>query len=372
VSAAAPDARSGLSRAVVWTGIALGTCLAVLAISDGAVLRIGGLPSWLGVLLGALIVWALIAAASVAVAELVRRHHKTAARYAIRQGRRGAAAAGRGARRHGGRLAAAAVSRAAERWQRRRPGSLMLTRVLAGDPAGPAEVPGEPAIPPAPDSPGTETPRRVCAACGNSENGPRRGGGTWGPLVVHHDQDDGEDRLIHRAHFEDESTGYYGEPYQAAPAPSDPANPNETGGNTMTDNRGQASRITPARRARGAAARAGGTMPAAWNTVIARTADFEPESDGDLLDWMGDEVAAVAAYAEALVDLYESCTQGIGLDPVAMTALHDVADAQAHASETMSGARRKFADHYDRPREFAAEGGLMPHDGRWVTGEGEA
>ena len=140
----------------------------------------------------------------------------------------------------------------------------------------------------------------------------------------------------------------------------------------MTDNRGPASRITPARRARGAAARTGAAVPAAWNAVIARTADFEPENDGDLLDWMGAEVAGVAAYAEALVDLYEGLTQGTGLDPVAMAALHDVADAQAHASETMSGARRTFADHYDRPREFAAEGGLMPHDGRWVTGEGDA
>ena len=84
------------------------------------------------------------------------------------------------------------------------------------------------------------------------------------------------------------------------------------------------------------------------------------------------QVAGVAAYAEALVDLYESLVQRAGIDPVAMAALHDVADAQAHASETMSGARRKFADHYDRPREFAAEGGLMPHDGRWVTGEGDA
>jgi hypothetical protein len=140
----------------------------------------------------------------------------------------------------------------------------------------------------------------------------------------------------------------------------------------MADNHAVAGRITPARRARGAAARGGGTVPAAWNAVIARAADFEPENDGDLLGWMGDEVAAVAAYAEALVDLYEGLTQGTGLDPVAMAALHDVADAQAHASETMSGARRKFADHYDRPREFAAEGGLMPHDGRWVTGEGDA
>ena len=106
--------------------------------------------------------------------------------------------------------------------------------------------------------------------------------------------------------------------------------------------------------------------------MIARAADFEPGDDGELLGWMGDEVSGVAGYAEALIDLYESCTAGIGLDPVAMTALHDVADAAAHAAETMSGARRRFADHYELPREFAGNGGLMPHDGRWVTGDGDA
>jgi len=132
------------------------------------------------------------------------------------------------------------------------------------------------------------------------------------------------------------------------------------------------SRIRPASRARHTAARAGGAMPAEWGGVIARAADFEPGDDGELLGWMGDEVSGVAGYAEALVDLYESCTAGIGLDPVAMTALHDVADAAAHAAETMSGARHRFADHYELPREFAANGGLMTHDGRWIQGDGDA
>ena len=131
-------------------------------------------------------------------------------------------------------------------------------------------------------------------------------------------------------------------------------------------------RITPAHRARHTAARTGGAMPAEWAGVIARAADFEPGDDGELLGWMSDEVSGVAGYAEALIDLYESCTSGIGLDPVAMTALHDVADAAAHAAETMSGARHRFADHYELPREFAGNGGLMPHDGRWVTGDGDA
>jgi len=358
VSAATPDSR-GLSRAVVWTGIMLGTCLAVLAIWDGAVLRIGGLPSWLGVFLGGLLVWVLIVAASVAVAELVRRRGKTAVRYGARQGSRAGRTGWRAARRHGGRGLNAATRWAGRRWAARAGGS-------APDAELTYEVPGEadrmPPPPPVPATPVTEPPRRVCTGCGNPE------GGQWGPLVVWREL--GRDHLIHRAHFYDESTGFYGRPYEGDPAPGE-ASPNRTGGNTMPDNRTPVNRINPGRRARQSAAR-GGTMPAAWNAVIARTADFEPENDGDLLDWMNDEVAGVAAYAEALVDLYEGLTEGTGLDPVAIAALHDVADAQAHASETMAAARRKFADHYDRPREFAAEGGLMPHDGRWVTGEGDA
>jgi hypothetical protein len=406
VSTPAPDAR-GLSRAVVWTGIMLGTCLAVLAMRGGAVLRIGGVPPWLGVFLGGLLAWVLIAAASVAIAELVRRHHKTAARYAATQGSRAGRAGWHAARRHGGRGLNAATRWAAPRWAER---------------AGvPGQADGMPAAPPVPDSPGTQPPRRVCAACGNPENGSRPGGGTWGPVVVWRDPDDGRDHFIHRAHLDDESTGFYGQPHQPAPAPAG-ADQHETGGSTMTTSQSAARRphywrstagtldanhgwkyrcevcgaktqkdplkeqhaecpgerstpavrITPGRRARQSAARTGGAMPSAWNAVIARAADFEPENDGELLDWMGEEVTGVAAYAEALVDLYESLTGGTGLDPVATAALHDVADAQAHASETMSGARRRFADHYDRPREFAAEGGLMPHDGRWVTGEGDA
>ena len=144
------------------------------------------------------------------------------------------------------------------------------------------------------------------------------------------------------------------------------------GDSTAKAGRQPGSRIRPARRAQHTAARAGGAMPAEWGAVIARAADFEPDDDGELLGWMGDEVSGVAGYAESLVDLYESCTAGIGLDPVAMTALHDVADAAAHAAETMSGARHRFADHYELPREFAANGGLMTHDGRWVTGDGDA
>ena len=42
--------------------------------------------------------------------------------------------------------------------------------------------------------------------------------------------------------------------------------------------------------------------------VIAQTADFEPEDDGELLEWMGRQVTGLSAWAEALVDFYEHCT----------------------------------------------------------------
>jgi hypothetical protein len=82
------------------------------------------------------------------------------------------------------------------------------------------------------------------------------------------------------------------------------------------------------------------------------------------------QLTGLGGWAEALVDFYEHCTQVIGIDPKASAMLHDVADAAAQAAETMGAAKARFAEHYELPREFAANGGLMTHDGRWVTGEG--
>jgi hypothetical protein len=343
-AAEAETAGSGLSRAVVWTGIALGTTLAVLVISDGARLRIGGMPGWLGVSVGAVIVWALIVLAAVTAAELTRRHHKTAGKYAIRQGKRGALATGRRARRHGRSLITRAAAWAGPRWQGRR---------SAGPGSDPAAVP----------------PRRVCAACGNPE------GGKFGPLVTYQEEEGPviETFLIHRAHFDDPSTGYHGQPYDpdaGTPAADHPSPTDTTPGGTMTQPARPVSRITPDRRARRSSTQAGGSVPSAWGPVVGQAADFEPESDGHLLDWMAGQVTGMAAYAEALIEAYETGVSTVGIDPKGLAALHDVADAAAHAAETMSGARTKFSDHYELPREFAANGGVMTHDGRWVTGEG--
>jgi hypothetical protein len=162
------------------------------------------------------------------------------------------------------------------------------------------------------------------------------------------------------------------DPADPPPAPAEPETTtqpprNLDGGNTTMT----VSKIAPGRRARRTANRnGGGNVPSEWGPVISQAADFEPESDGELLDWMNRQIAGQSGWAEALVELYEHCTQVIGVDPKWSTMLHDVADAAAHAAEAMGAAKAKFTEHYELPREFAANGGLMTHDGRWITGEG--
>jgi len=139
-----------------------------------------------------------------------------------------------------------------------------------------------------------------------------------------------------------------------------------TEGSTMTDTTGPA-----APRGGRRVLTIGGTVPGEWKNLVAITADFEPEDDAELLAWMASEVNGMSAYAEALTEVYETGVSAVGLDPVSLAALHDTADAAADAAQAMAGARQKFAAHYAEVREFAAAGGLLPHDGRWITGEGE-
>jgi hypothetical protein len=318
-------ARLPVSPAVLWTGIALGVFLAVEALVHGVVL-----PLSLGLLTDAALTFLLILALAVVAAELTRRHHRTV----LSHGGRLSAAGARHVQRHGGSalawLAAKAGARWANRehwpltfrWHSREPGS------EAGDPGPEAPV----AAPPAPNllQPSPSTEGKPMAL-----NQPGRHAG---PGFPDHTFAECSPELCGKQR---------GELARKYP-----------------------SRIAPERRAQRAAARTGGTVPSEWGRVIAQTADFEPENDGELLDWMGRQVTGLSAWAEALVDTYEHCTAVIGIDPQASAMRHDVADAAAQAAETMSAAKAKFTQHYELPREFAANGGLMTHDGRWITGEG--
>ena len=93
--------RTGITRPVLLAGIALGTCLTILTMWNGARLRVPDLPSIISAALGALIVWVLFMAVAAVLSELTVRHHRAALAHGWRHGKRGGAAAvrhGRGER----------------------------------------------------------------------------------------------------------------------------------------------------------------------------------------------------------------------------------------------------------------------------------
>ena len=315
-----PASRLPVSRPVLWTGIAVGAFLAGEALLHRLVLPLG-MPGFVGAAITAV----LIVALAVVVAELTRRHHRTVAGHAIRHGKRGAVASARHARRHGGTALQWLMAKTAPRWEQREHRPLMFAR--AGNrPAGASETT-------ATTDGGTPVDSlEKCCLGVNHCHCPVDCPCNCGPCDCNWNRS---------------------------------ASGSNGGTTSMT-----ASKITPERRARRTAAHTGGSIPSEWGPVVAQAADFEPEYDGHLLDWMAGQVTGMAGYAEALIEAYETGVGAVGIDPKGLAALHDVADAAAHAAETMAAAKQKFTDHYELPREFAANGGLMTHDGRWVTGEG--
>lgn len=77
----------------------------------------------------------------------------------------------------------------------------------------------------------------------------------------------------------------------------------------------------------------------------------------------------MAGYAGAVDAVHETVATAIGLDPDALQAIHDCAEAAAGAAEAMADARRQFTAHYAEVRQFAASGGVLPYDGRWMTSD---
>ncbi len=368
---AAGTGRTGITRPVLLAGIVLGTCLTILTMWNGVRLRVPDIPSIIGAALGAAIAWALFMAVAAVLSELAVRHHRAALGHGWRHGKRGS----RVAARHAGAAYRGAANRS--RPWRTRLVTAVRTRWAAR--GAPAELePEDPAG-------GNE---RICPGCGwaipaggicptckaGREDGPPDPGTgptySWGPAdgPSGWPADDAETAHRWAQHM---STGD-GKPQVVTEYPPG-GGPGRTvatyvngkpstEGNTMTDTTDPA----PARGGRRVLT-IGGTVPGEWKNLVAITADFEPEDDADLLAWMASEVNGMSAYAEALTEVYETGVSSVGLDPVSLAALHDTADA----AQAMATARQKFAAHYAEVREFAAAGGLLPHDGRWITGDGE-
>jgi hypothetical protein len=424
----------------MWTGLALGTALAVLAMVDGVRLRIGGTPPLIGWFLGGLLVWMLVVGAATGVAELLRRHHRAIGRYAGRQAGHGARRSLRFAHRHGRRGVDAASRWADRRWATRQsdpepvqacgpsgPGLVLRPpwqwrRRQAADGTQqftdpePTPADGLPAVPPA-DPAGSAT-----GGDGTwSTPDPARhyGTGPWIIAVRHRDgrpyyegpdgsqvgtavvqlPEDLRRRLeaaatdpdtevrVTRAKVTDPDLE--GDPARTGASggsvPPADRNTNQHGGTNMTtamtDNQpvdywpnyyaGNGARRAPGLPRRTARTATAPEPNGPWKPLISSTNGFEPENDAHLLGWMAGEAGGMSGYAEEIADVYETAVNTIGLDPVAMAALHDYADAAATAAEAMAKARQRFADHYAEVRAFAANGGVLPYNGRWMTGEGD-
>lgn len=292
-----PPSRLPISTGVLWGGIALGTFLAIVAVRNGVVLPLFGRFA------DGMVTFILFLAVGVVLAELIRRHHRAAARHAIRHGKRGASAAYRGARRHGTRGAGFVAGHAKAQWAVRR------GMPAARDDADPPPLSAEWGVDPS-----------AARQSGNSTEG----------------------------------TAMTGDQY---PEGIDPILWNRRTGNGTK----------AATRTR----RTVNTVPGGWGAVVAHTTDFQAESDGDLLIWMRGEAIGAAAYAEALVEQHETCRDVIGVDPVAIQTLHDVADAAVTMAATMAAAIKRYTEHYELPNQFVADGGLLAHDGRWHKGDGD-
>lgn len=321
-------AGGGWPPSALPAGITAGTVLALAGLTRGWLPAVGGLPAPAGLAAGLVVAWLALVAFCVLAAGLLARHHRSLARAAGR----GAARAGVAAARAAGAGTRHLASRAGPRWDARPRQPLLITRARRdpGTPGGTGtEGPGPP-----PGSP----PAASAAA-------------VPGPAVPAPPPPSRQPAVVRAVRLPD-------------PVPGTPAGPFLQGGSVMT------SPLTISSSPRGPAGPPARGAPGGWTALVADTSDFEPDDDAELLDWMAGQVAGMAAYAEALTEVYETCVHSLGVDPAAMNAVHDTADAAADAATAMAYARQKFAGHYAEVREFAAAGGVLPFNGRWITGDG--
>jgi hypothetical protein len=113
------------------------------------------------------------------------------------------------------------------------------------------------------------------------------------------------------------------------------------------------------------------TRPAAppdWAALIDRVREFQPDNDVELIEWMKAEASGVVGYAEALEGARENCVSDVGLDPSSVAGITTYSEHMSDASDRMSEALTTFLTVYREVLNLAAEGVVLPHNGRWMTG----
>jgi hypothetical protein len=110
-------------------------------------------------------------------------------------------------------------------------------------------------------------------------------------------------------------------------------------------------------------------IPPDHASVQARIAGYEPENDAALTAFMQGEAAAMAGYGEAWHAHVENLLQAVGLDPAAVQGALELGSVLADTATDVHLALRRFITVYLEVLKFAADGGILPHDGRWLSGE---
>jgi hypothetical protein len=110
--------------------------------------------------------------------------------------------------------------------------------------------------------------------------------------------------------------------------------------------------------------------PGAWAALERETAGFQASTLGELLEWMDGQSAGVDDFGGAVERLHEHhLSPAIRLDPDAMQLVGDFRDAVTGLAAAMAVARANLAQVYKAPQEFVDDGGLLPKDGDFLTGE---
>lgn len=109
-------------------------------------------------------------------------------------------------------------------------------------------------------------------------------------------------------------------------------------------------------------------VPPDWALINDRIRNYAPEDDAALLAFMKGEVAGAIGYAEALEQARENCTNDVGLDPSAVAGFTAYSEHMSEATERMAEVWRTFVAVYGEVQALAANGVVMPHNGRFWTG----
>jgi ribosomal protein S27AE len=110
-------------------------------------------------------------------------------------------------------------------------------------------------------------------------------------------------------------------------------------------------------------------MPIDWRATAGRVAEFNPESDADLINFMSMEIAGMCGYSEAYEALFETCTRSLGLDPRSVAGLGEFGERVVELTKEMALAHKRFVVIYEEVMRMVADGTVMPHNGRFFSGD---